>query len=78
MNTEPNAERLVAEQVLGHPRGIETARIYELLSDIPPERVDRAIAHLRDSGVLEPSNHGGVIASEPVLLLEALGLLGVV
>lgn len=78
MNTEPNAERLVAEQLLGHPRGIETARIYELLSDIPRQRVDRAIAHLRESGVLKPSDHGRVIASEPVLLLESLGLLGVV
>lgn len=76
--SEPNAERLVAEQLLNRPRGIAVEQLYDLLSDIEPERINHAILNLRQAGVLQPFNHGKVAASEAVLYLEDLRLLGTV
>jgi hypothetical protein len=72
-----NTDRLVAEQLIGRPRGVEIERIYIEFSDIPRERIDGAIQSLRESGVLRLVTGSRVIASEPVLVMEALGLVAI-
>jgi len=73
-----NVERLVSEQLLAQPNGVEVERIYAALSDIPRPQVDEAIESLRAAGVLCSTNASRLRVIQPVAYLETLGLVGAI
>jgi len=74
---EPNAERLVAIELLGRPKGIEVLSIYGSHTNLSRQRIDKAIAHLEQAGILQRADQGRVKASEAFVLLQDLGLVAI-
>jgi len=74
--TREHAERLVAIQLLGYPRGRRRESVHRALEGIGREAIDEAITNLENVGVLVAAERT-LRASDALTHLDRLKLIGV-
>jgi hypothetical protein len=72
-----DAERAVVSRLLDPPDAHTLAELHSSITDVSDQRIDAAVTSLVMAGVLRGSHARSVYATDALLRLDVLGMIGV-